>query len=453
MVPSRTRPSTAGVLRRRSSSRRASASCSTASTSAAKALGRTCSAERSNKGCPKYSSICFICRLTALGDRFMSAAPAAKLPPRNTALRNPRFISPGGRPSIRFRQNDKRHARRASDARLTATEETPMTKSFAGLRAALLPALALTVALGAPGLAASQAAPAVPATITMVVPFPPGGSNDVFARVLAEKLGARLSTTVIVENRPGAGGAIGAEYVARAPKDGSVLMLSSSTLTTNAAVQTNLKYDVVRSFAPVAMLARSPMALVGGKDSPYQSMADLLAVGRKEPGKLTYGSAGLGSVNQMASEILAGGEKTSFTHVPYKGADAVNDLLAGRIDFMFATIPSVIGQIRAGKLRPRAVSTLQRSTTLPERPTIAESGYPGFDAGSWFGFFAPKGTPPAVVDTINREVNAALPALQAQMLNEGAAPVGGTPGQFATFIRQEHDKWAALVRKFEPSAN
>ena len=127
------------------------------------------------------------------------------------------------------------------------------------------------------------------------------------------------------------------------------------------------------------------------------------------------------------------------THVPYKGADAVNDLLAGRIDFMFATIPSVIGQIRAGKLRPLAVSTLQRSTTLPELPTIAESGYPGFDAGSWFGFFAPKGTPPAVVDTINREVNAALPTLQAQMLNEGAEPVGGTPGQFAAFIRQEHD--------------
>ncbi|MGE8641580.1 MAG: tripartite tricarboxylate transporter substrate-binding protein, partial [Achromobacter sp.] len=122
-------------------------------------------------------------------------------------------------------------------------------------------------------------------------------------------------------------------------------------------------------------------------------------------------------------------------------------------DFMFATIPSVIGQIRAGKLRPLAVSTLQRSTTLPELPTIAESGYPGFDAGSWFGFFAPKGTPPAVVDTINREVNAALPALQAQMLNEGAEPVGGTPAQFAAFIRQEHDKWAALVRKFEPSAN
>lgn len=139
-------------------------------------------------------------------------------------------------------------------------------------------------------------------------------------------------------------------------------------------------------------------------------------------------------------------------HIPYKGADAVNDLLAGRIDFMFATIPSVIGHIRSGKLRPLAVSTLQRSSTLPDLPTVAESGYPGFDAGSWFGFFAPKGTPRSVVEGINREVNAAIPALHDQMLREGAEPVAGSPEQFGKFIKAEYDKWAVLVKKFDAPA-
>ncbi|CAB3634946.1 twin-arginine translocation pathway signal protein [Achromobacter marplatensis] len=323
-----------------------------------------------------------------------------------------------------------------------------MTKSFAGLRAALLPALALTVALGAPGLAAAQAAPAVPATITMVVPFPPGGSNDVFARVLAEKLGARLSTTVIVENRPGAGGAIGAEYVARAPKDGSVLMLSSSTLTTNAAVQTNLKYDVVRSFAPVAMLARSPMALVVGKDSPYQSMADLLAVGRKEPGKLTYGSAGLGSVNQMASEILAGGEKTSFTHVPYKGmSHALNDLAGGRVDFVIGSFASTASLLKGGKLRVLAVTSPERSQFYPALPTIGE-GQPGYSVELWWGVLAPAGTPAPLVDKLNAEIRGIVndQKMRAMFAEESAVPAALTVPQFAELVQADAAKWKQVAR-------
>ncbi|AYD65537.1 tripartite tricarboxylate transporter substrate binding protein [Achromobacter sp. B7] len=318
------------------------------------------------------------------------------------------------------------------------------------LRAAI-PALALSltlaVAAGAPATAMAQSA-SIPPTITMVVPFPPGGSNDVFARVLAEKLGARLSNTVIVENRPGAGGAIGAEYVARAPKDGTVLMLSSSTLTTNAAVQTNLKYDVVRSFAPVAMLARSPMALVVGKDSPYQSMADLLAVGRKEPGKLTYGSAGLGSVNQMASEILAGGEKTAFTHVPYKGmSHALNDLAGGRVDFVIGSFASTASLLKGGKLRVLAVTSPKRSQFYPNLPTIGE-GQPGYSVELWWGVLAPAGTPAPLVDKLNAEIRAIVndDKMRAMFAEESAVPAELTVPQFADLVQADAAKWKQVAR-------
>ena len=324
-----------------------------------------------------------------------------------------------------------------------------MIKTLTGLRAALLPSLAMTAALGVAAPAASQpAAPAVPSAITMVVPFPPGGSNDVFARVLAEKLGERLSSTIIVENRPGAGGAIGAEYVARAPKDGSVLMLSSSTLTTNAAVQTNLKYDVVRSFAPVAMLARSPMALVVGKDSPYQSMADLLAAGRKEPGKLTYGSAGLGSVNQMASEILAGGEKTSFTHVPYKGmSHALNDLAGGRVDFVIGSFASTASLLKGGRLKVLAVTSPERSQFYPALPTIGE-GQPGYSVELWWGVLAPAGTPAPLVEKLNAEIRAIVndQKMRAMFAEESAVPAELTVPQFADLVRADAAKWKQVAR-------
>lgn len=301
----------------------------------------------------------------------------------------------------------------------------------------------------AAGLAAGAAAapPALPPTITMVVPFPPGGSNDVFARVLAEKLGARIASTVIVENRPGAGGAIGAEYVARAPKDGSVLMLSSSTLTTNAAVQTNLKYDVVRSFAPVAMLARSPMALVVGQESAYRSMSDLLAAGRKEPGKLTYGSAGLGSVNQMASEILAGGEKTTFTHVPYKGmSHALNDLAGGRVDFVIGSFASTASLLKGGKLRVLAVTSPERSQFYPDLPTIGE-GQPGYSVELWWGVLAPAGTPGPLVERLNAEIRGIVndPKMRAMFAEESAVPAELTASQFAALVQADATKWKQVA--------
>ncbi|HYG45523.1 MAG TPA: tripartite tricarboxylate transporter substrate-binding protein [Bordetella sp.] len=294
---------------------------------------------------------------------------------------------------------------------------------------------------------AAQPPASIPEAITIVVPFPPGGSNDVFARVLAEKLSARLSSSVIVENRPGAGGTIGADYVARATADGSVLMLSSSSLTTSAAVQPNIKYDVVRSFAPVAMLAKSPMALVVAKDSKYASLPDLLAVGSKEPGKLNYGSAGLGSVNQMAAEILAGGAQTSFTHVPYKGmSQALNDLAGGRVDFVVASFASAASLLKGGRLRVMAVTSPERSQFYPDVPTVGEA-QPGYSVELWWGLLAPAATPEPVVGALNAAVRAivAEPQMREMFANESAVPADLDPTQFAAQVRADAAKWKQVA--------
>ncbi|AMD47867.1 tripartite tricarboxylate transporter family receptor [Bordetella holmesii CDC-H643-BH] len=239
----------------------------------------------------------------------------------------------------------------------------------------------------------------------------------------------------------------------RADPNGYTLIVNSvGPIAVNPSLM-KLSYDPLSDLVPMVQIATVPNVLVVPPSSPAKDIKSFLlyAKTRKEP--LNYGSTGVGTSSHLSSYMLMDQLGAQAVHIPYKGADALNDLLAGRLDFMFATIPSVIGQIRAGKLRPLAVSTLKRSSTLPELPTVAESGYPGFDAGSWFGFFGPKGTPPEVVNTINEQVNAALPALGAQMLQEGAEPQGGSPEAFASFIRSEYDKWAILVKKFDAPTN
>ena len=288
--------------------------------------------------------------------------------------------------------------------------------------------------------------------VKVIVAFTAGGTTDTLTRSVSNTLAKQLGQSFVVENKPGAGGNIGTEFVVRAAPDGHTLIVNSvGPIAVNSSL-TKLPFDPLTDLIPMVQIATVPNVLVVPPSSPAKDIKGFLQY-VKTAKQLNYSSTGVGTSSHLASYMLMDQLGVEATHVPYKGADAVNDLLAGRIDFMFATIPSVIGQIRAGKLRPLAVSTLQRSATLPDLPTIAESGYAGFDAGSWFGFFAPKGTPPTVVATINREVNAALPGLHKQMLHEGAEPVGGTPAQFATFIKQEHDKWAALVRKFQPNPN
>ena len=312
--------------------------------------------------------------------------------------------------------------------------------------------LACTALAGACTLAPPAAADYPDRPVKVIVAFSPGGTTDTLTRSVTNTLTQKLGQPFVVENKPGAGGNIGTEYVVRAAADGHTLIVNSvGPIAVNPSLN-KLPYSPLTDLVPMVQIATVPNVLVVPPASPARDLQGFLKY-VKTASQLNYSSTGVGTSSHLSSYMLMDELGVNATHVPYKGADAVNDLLAGRIDFMFATIPSVIGHIRSGKLRALAVSTKQRSATLPELPTIAESGYPGFDAGSWFGFFAPKGTPQQVVDVVNREVNAALPGLNEQMLREGAEPVGGTPAQFGDFIKREHDKWALLVRKFAPEAH
>ncbi len=312
--------------------------------------------------------------------------------------------------------------------------------------------LASAALAGACTLAPTAAADYPDRPVKVIVAFSPGGTTDTLTRSVTNTLTQKLGQPFVVENKPGAGGNIGTEYVVRAAADGHTLIVNSvGPIAVNPSLN-KLPYSPLTDLVPMVQIATVPNVLVVPPSFPAQDIQGFLKY-VKTARQLNYSSTGVGTSSHLSSYMLMDELGVNATHVPYKGADAVNDLLAGRIDFMFATIPSVIGHIRAGKLRALAVSTSQRSTTLPDLPTIAESGYPGFDAGSWFGFFAPKGTPQQVVDVVNREVNAALPGLNEQMLREGAEPVGGSPAQFGAFIQREHDKWAVLVRKFAPEAH
>ncbi|APX75530.1 tripartite tricarboxylate transporter substrate binding protein [Achromobacter insolitus] len=312
--------------------------------------------------------------------------------------------------------------------------------------------LASAALAGACTLAPTAAADYPDRPVKVIVAFSPGGTTDTLTRSVTNTLTQKLGQPFVVENKPGAGGNIGTEYVVRAAADGHTLIVNSvGPIAVNPSLN-KLPYSPLTDLVPMVQIATVPNVLVVPPSFPAQDIQGFLKY-VKTARQLNYSSTGVGTSSHLSSYMLMDELGVNATHVPYKGADAVNDLLAGRIDFMFATIPSVIGHIRAGKLRALAVSTSQRSATLPDLPTIAESGYPGFDAGSWFGFFAPKGTPQQVVDVVNREVNAALPGLNEQMLREGAEPVGGSPAQFGAFIQREHDKWAVLVRKFAPEAH
>ncbi|ANN70709.1 Bug family tripartite tricarboxylate transporter substrate binding protein [Bordetella bronchialis] len=315
-------------------------------------------------------------------------------------------------------------------------------------KALLAGMLACGLLAASPLIAHAQAEPAFPKVMTMVVPFPPGGSNDVFARVLAERLSARLHNSVIVENRPGAGGSIGADYVARAPKDGSVLMLSSSTFTTNAAVQPKLQYDVVKDFSPIAMLASSPMAITVGKASKYDSLASLLDAARAQPGKLSYGSAGIGSVNQMASEILAGMAKVSFMHVPYKGmSPAMNDLAAERVDMIVASFASISAMLKSDRVRVLAVTSPQRSPFYPDLPAASDT-VPGYAVQLWWGVLGPAGLPQAMVQKLNSEIRAVVaePRMRDMFAAESAVPSELSVAQFADLVKRDAATWKQVAR-------
>ena len=286
--------------------------------------------------------------------------------------------------------------------------------------------------------------------VRFVVGFTPGGPSDILARALAEKLGAPLGQPVVVENRPGAGGNVAAEVVAKSAPDGNTWLLgNNSILATNQALYSHLSYDPVKDFAPVALVAIQPNILVVHPSLPAHSVRELIAYAKSQPGKLNYASSGAGAAAHLAGELFKAMAGVDMVHVPYKGAQpALTDVIAGQCQLMFATSASVIPYIKAGRLRALAVTTAKRSPSVPDLPTIAESGVPGFEAITWHGVVVPRATPAATVERLNRAINTALaqPDLHDRLQHLGAETSVGSPHDFAAYIAREIPKWTQVVR-------
>ena len=286
--------------------------------------------------------------------------------------------------------------------------------------------------------------------VRVVVAFTAGGTTDILARNVGQQLSERLKQPFVIDNKPGAGGNLGTEMVVRAPADGYTLIVNSvGPIAVNPTLYPKLTYNPLTELVPIVQIADVPNVLVVHPSLPVKTFEEFVEHAKANPGKLDCSSTGIGTSSHLSCFILGKRAGLEVTHVPYKGADALRDLLAGRVQFMFATIPSVKQHIEAGSLRALAVSSAKRSRSLPDTPTVAERGYPGFEAGSWFGFFAPKGTPQEVITTLNKHVNEiiAVPATEGAMVKEGADPIGGTPQQFGQFVQREFEKWRAVVKE------
>lgn len=300
--------------------------------------------------------------------------------------------------------------------------------------------------------AAAQAYPAHP--VRIIVPFTPGGSSDVLARAIGVGLGRALNQPVVIDNIAGAGGSLGAERAAKSPADGYTLLMGHiGTLAINPSLYPKLGYDPVRSFAPVAWIARVPNVLVVNASVPAKTLKELVAYAKANPGKLAYGSGGNGSAAHTTMEYFKLQTGTSFLHIPYRGtAPAVTDLLAGQVQVLFTGIPALLPHIKSGKVRALAVSSPRRLALLPDVPTVAESGIPGtanFEADQWYGLVAPAGTPADVVALLNKHVNAALeaPEVRARLAAEGAEATPASPQAFGQLIAREIPRWERVIQK------
>jgi len=300
-----------------------------------------------------------------------------------------------------------------------------------------------------PALAAAQAFPTKP--ITIIVPFAAGGTTDILARIIAQGLTAELGQSVVVDNRAGAGGNIGGQAAARAAADGYTLFMGTvGTHAINAALYKKMPFDPVKDFAPLTRVANVPNLLVANPAQPFKTVQELIAYAKANPGKINFGSSGSGSSIHLSGELFKSMAKVDMQHVPYKGsAPAVTDLLGNQIAIMFDNMPSAIQHVRSGKLRAIAVTTAKRSPELPDVPTIAEAGVPGYEATSWFGMFAPAATPAPVVGQLNKALVKVLaqPDIKKKINEQGAETAGETPEQFAAFIQQEAVKWGKVVRE------
>jgi tripartite-type tricarboxylate transporter receptor subunit TctC len=311
----------------------------------------------------------------------------------------------------------------------------------------------LCIALALAGLALAFDAPAqgYPAKpIHFIVPYPAGGPLDTVARLLGAKLSESTKQPVVVDNKPGAGGNIGADFVAKSPPDGyTILMGAVATHAINPTLYASIPYDPVRDFIPVTQVASTPNVLVVNPSVPASNVREFIAYAKANPGKLNFGSGSTGSAGHLAGELFDTLAGVKMVHVPYKGAGpAMQDLVAGQIQLMFDNLASSLGQIKAGRVKALAVTTAQRTTLAPDLPTIAESGLPRFDISTWFGIFLPAKTPQAIVEKLHAEFTRALAStdVREKMLQLGAEPVGSRPEEFAAFIKSEADKYAKLVK-------
>ncbi len=306
--------------------------------------------------------------------------------------------------------------------------------------------------------AAALAAQALPASaqrypdhaLRLVVPFPAGGPTDIVARPLAVKLGEALGQAVIVDNRGGAGGNVGAELVARASADGYTLLMGTvGTQAINVSLYKHLPFDPARDFVAIAQVASAPVLLVANPKLPANSVKELIALARKKPGALNYGSAGSGSPGHLSGELFKSMTKVDITHIPYKGsAPAVSDLISGQIQLMFDPIQSPLPHVRSGALKALGVSSASRSPLLPDVPTIAEAGVPGYETTAWWGIFAPAQLPPAIVDRLHAEIDRIVHSdfYHQQLVPLGAEPVSGSAAAFAAFVKGETAKWGQVVK-------
>jgi tripartite-type tricarboxylate transporter receptor subunit TctC len=285
--------------------------------------------------------------------------------------------------------------------------------------------------------------------IRWIVPFPPGGAMDVMARALAEKSSKSLGQAVVIENKPGAGGNIGADFVARSDADGYTMMITSIGMATNKYLYPKLSYDPVKDFSPVSLIAIVPNVLVTNATQPnVKTVSDVIANAKAQPGKLTYASAGNGSSIHLAGEVFTSMAKIDMQHIPYKGSNpAVTDLLGGQVNYMFDSITSAKPHIDSGKLRPIGITTSKRSKALPNVPTIAESGLPGYEVTPWFAVFVPAATPKPIVNKLNAALLDALksPEIKAKFDGIGAEPLGTTPDELANYLNKEIERWGKVI--------
>ena len=322
-----------------------------------------------------------------------------------------------------------------------------ITPQFAR-RAALA---ALIAAVCAPGLVGAQSTAAWPQKpVTLVVGYAAGGATDVIARLVATKLGEQLGQPVVVDNRPGANSNLGAQIVAKAAPDGYTLYVYTIANTINASLYAKLGYDPVKDFEPIGLIAKIPNILVVNNNVPVKSVADYIRFAKESKDGITFASSGSGSSIHLSGEMFKMQTKLNMLHIPYKGsAPAVTDLLGGRVQSMFDNAPSALPHVKAGKLRPIAITSAQRSPLLPDVPTVAESGFPGFDVQSWFSLAAPAGTPQPIIAQLNAALNKALatPDVRQRLQDMAATPEPGTPEQLRSFAQAEIQRWREVVKQ------